>query len=120
MSEHFLETFVGVHTADAEEVEISYSDGTLVLRYVDWKEEAQSANFPDTLAFRWQETDDVTTPRDDTTYKVANSSWLASQISGIPAQNEYVHTNCLSTPAVYSTSFAKKYKKHEFSLRSAS
>lgn len=91
MSEHFLETFVGVHTADAEEVEISYSDGTLVLRYVDWKEEAQSANFPDTLAFRWQETDDVTTPRDDTTYKVANSSWLASQISGIPAQNEYVH-----------------------------
>jgi len=91
MSEYFVETYVGVHTADAEKVEVSYSNDTLVLRYVDWHEEPKFVEFKETLAFRWQELDDVTTPRDDMTYQVKNSQWLASQVSGIPARDGFAH-----------------------------
>ena len=91
MPQHFVETFVGVQPADAEQIEVSYSRETLVLRYIDWREEPQSVEFPETLAFRWQEQDDVATPRDDMTYQVMNSQWLASQVSGMPGSDGYVH-----------------------------
>lgn len=91
MPQRFVETFIGVHTADAERVEINYSNETLFLSYIDWQEQPQTAEFRDTLAFRWQEHDDVTTPREDTTFQVLESSWLASQVADIPGREEFVH-----------------------------
>ena len=78
MTERFAEQYIGVHSADAEQVELQYANGSLHLRYVDWQEQQRAAVFKEVLAFRWQEQDESAVPRDDTTYEVLNSMWLAS------------------------------------------
>lgn len=78
MAEQLVERYVGVHTADAEAIELAFVRGDLVVRYVNWKEEPCVATFVDVLAFRWQEFESDA-PRDDTTYEVLGSEWLQRQ-----------------------------------------
>jgi len=91
MIDAFLPVFIGPHTADAEQVQIAFSMGSLVLQFVDYKEEHCRFEFHDTLAFRWQERDDAETPRDDTTYRVIGSRWLREQVADIPNREAYAH-----------------------------
>jgi hypothetical protein len=69
---------LGIHTADGERVRITF-DGNLVVSFVDWHEEPRELTLCDVLAFRWQELDDPAVPRDDETYEVVDSGWLARQ-----------------------------------------
>lgn len=76
--EGLREIDIGVSLADAESVQLLYRFGDLVVRYTDWQENEQEKKFHDVLAFRWQEFDNDA-PRNDTSYEVVNSSWLAAQ-----------------------------------------
>ena len=80
MSQQFVERYLGVHTADAEGVELAFADNILRVRFVDWQELARELVLPDTVAFRWQEYDHDGAPRDDVTYEVVGSTWLAAQL----------------------------------------
>ena len=79
MSEKFIERYLGVHTADAEQVEFVFAANSLKLRFVDWQDQPRELVLPEALAFRWQEYDGDAAPRDDTTYEVVGSQWLADQ-----------------------------------------
>ena len=46
---------IGVSAADAENVELLYQFGDLLLRYRDWEEQECEKKFFDVLAFRWEE-----------------------------------------------------------------
>jgi hypothetical protein len=82
---------IGVHTADAEDVQVHFSSGELVLSFVDWQEQPRRKVFADVLAFRWQEFDEESI-RDDVVYEVERSDWLARQarLQGVPG-DDYVH-----------------------------
>ena len=80
MQEQFVEKYLGVHTADAERVEIAFANGNLQVRYLDWQEQPRELVMPQTLAFRWQDDEDGSAPRDDTTYEVTGSTWLKTQL----------------------------------------
>jgi hypothetical protein len=95
MPEQFVEIFIGVHPADAEQVGLMYKDQRLTLKYVDWNQNLQCVEFKETIAFRWQERDEGLAPRDDTTYKVLNSEWLRNQISRPLDLEEYAHYKIL-------------------------
>ena len=101
MPEQFIEKYLGIHTADAEQIEISFVNGSLRIRYVDWKEQRRETVLPATLAFRWQEYDDRAPPRDDTTYEVRESTWLASQLIGASNGELFRHYKlCFNTSGV--------------------
>ncbi|XLZ71020.1 hypothetical protein ABT364_03380 [Massilia sp. SR12] len=91
MTQKFRQMYVGVEPADAENIELSYVRGNLMLRYVDWREAHRSAEFIDVLAFRWQEYDDLNTPRDDSTYCIENSAWLEEQTPLSQFRDTYAH-----------------------------
>lgn len=93
MSERFIEANLGVHTADAERVELTLARGCLVVHFVDWQDEPRELRLLGTLAFRWQDDDGGGAPRDDTTYEVAGSAWLDAQLdrSGLSGDDGYRH-----------------------------
>lgn len=71
---------LGVSTADAEQVQLRYERGDLIVSFLDWQEQSCELVFQDSLAFRWQEFDDAKLDiRDDTTYEVVDSEWLSRQ-----------------------------------------
>jgi hypothetical protein len=77
MAETYRELSFGFSTADAERPEIDFRDGELVVRFVNWREEAVTIRFPFAVAFRWQS--DATLPpnvRDDQSYEILDSQWL--------------------------------------------
>lgn len=80
MTERYIEKFIGVQTADAEQVELRFLSGQLELRYVDWREQPQEMVFHEVLAFKWLEQDSVSVPRDDTTYEVLGSALLSEHV----------------------------------------
>lgn len=98
MSELLVEKFIGVHTADAEGVELQYRVGSLRLVYVDWQGRQCEIMFNEVRAFRWQELDEQAVPRDDTTYEVLNSQWLASHAAVQLPTISYAHSRlCFNT-----------------------
>lgn len=76
--EKFVPVSLGLEIADAEAVSMSYANGALVLSFIDWKEQRRDVRFESTLAFRWQEFDEVGI-RDDACYEVVESIWLQRQ-----------------------------------------
>ena len=82
---------LGVSTADAENVHITFSDDCLSLGFCDWQDHPRTVVFCDVLAFRWQEFDEDGI-RDDATYEVIDSPWLAQQakLHAVKVQ-DYVH-----------------------------
>src|SRR5215217_2512021 len=71
---------LGFSVADGEQVDVSFANGELVLRFVDWREQVVEARFPETLAFRWASRPSWETPRDDSTYEIVDSDWLSDEV----------------------------------------
>jgi hypothetical protein len=69
---------LGFSVADAEGVSIRY-DGDLYLSFVDWQGHDVAYTFYDVVAFRWGTGSTVATPRDDQSYVVPGSEWLATE-----------------------------------------
>ena len=87
----YVEANLGVSVADAESVTLRFEARTLLLAFVDWQEQPRSLVFHDVLAHRWQELDEAV-PRDDTTFEVVESPWLARQAELQAVQSEdYAH-----------------------------
>ncbi len=84
-------TNIGIHTADAEAVAVRFTGAELHLTFTDWQEQPRAFTFDDVLAFRWQEFAEQGI-RDDMTYEVTESPWLAEQatLQAVPA-DEYAH-----------------------------
>ncbi len=95
MTQSFEETFIGIHSADAERVSLSFQDGNLTVNYIDWREKAQSVVVHEVFAFKWQERDSDSPPRDDTTYLVIQSEWLSEQTRGLPQTQKLAHFKVL-------------------------
>lgn len=74
-----IETSLGWPVADAEGVEVHTDRGDLVLRFVDWQERPVEHRFVDMLGFRWAGRPSVEVPRDDMSYEVVGSAWLANE-----------------------------------------
>ena len=91
MSQNFLPKYIGIHSADAERVSLIYRDQELKVSYIDWQEQPQTVVLGKVFAFNWQERDLDSTPRDDTTFQVVESTWLREQTSGIPGTESFVH-----------------------------
>jgi hypothetical protein len=88
-----IEVHLGISTADAEDVDIHFDGGDLILSFVDWQEVPRQLIFREVLAFRWQDFDE-TSIHDDTTYEVLESEWLAQQadLQGVKAAvDNYAH-----------------------------
>jgi hypothetical protein len=79
--------------ADAEGVHLSYAEGDLVLRFVDWQENPIEHRFVGALAFRWAARPSADTPRDDSTFEVLDSSWLLDEVrlEGFSNPEAFVH-----------------------------
>jgi hypothetical protein len=95
VTQSFEKAFIGIHSADAERVSLSFKDGDLTINYIDWQERAQSVALHEVFAFKWQERDSDSPPRDDTTYQVIQSEWLHEQTFGLPGAQELVHFKVL-------------------------
>lgn len=83
---------LGFVSADAECVEVHFVGGDLVLAFVGYDEVPRRHVFHDVLAFRFQELDDEPSLRDDCSYEVVGSPWLARQcaLQAVPAA-DYAH-----------------------------
>ncbi|PWF39108.1 hypothetical protein [Massilia glaciei] len=82
---------IGVSAADAENVELLYRFGDLLLRYRDWMEQECEKKFLDVLAFRWEEFTNQA-PRDDSSFEVVNSTWLTVQAKAQEVEpSDYIH-----------------------------
>jgi hypothetical protein len=87
-----IETNLGWSVADGEGVEVHTERGDLVLRFVDWREHPVEHVFVDTLGFRWAGRPSVEVPRDDMSYEVVGSAWLANEAADEPCPaEELVH-----------------------------
>ena len=99
----------GFSTADAEYPSMTYELGTLVFRFVDWQDRKVIIHFVDTVAFKWQ--DDAILPpeiRDDTSYEVVNSPWLAELIAlGATGQTSRHYKLCLNAAGVLDVVFGQ-------------
>ena len=71
---------LGFSAADGEHVDVSFANGDVALRFVDWREQAVETRFLEALAFRWASRPSVETPRDDSTYEVVDSVWLLDEV----------------------------------------
>lgn len=82
---------LGIVSADAERVEVHFVGGDLVLAFVAYDEVPRRHVFREVLAFRFQELDEAGI-RDDCSYEVVASPWLARQceLQAVPAA-EYAH-----------------------------
>lgn len=82
---------IGVSAADAENVELLYRFGDLLLRYRDWEEQEREKKFFDVLAFRWKEFANQA-PRDDSSFEIVNSTWLTVQAKAQEVEpSDYIH-----------------------------
>jgi hypothetical protein len=83
----------GFSVADGERVEVFFSEGDLVLRFVDWRETKVEHRFVEALAFRWAARPTIETPRDDSSCEVLESSWLLDEVrcEGYSAPEDFAH-----------------------------
>jgi len=79
--------------ADGEDVDLSFSDGDIVLTFVDLQEKRVEHRFSEVLAFRWSARPTTETPRDDSTFEVTESSWLLEEVrlEGYAKPEDFVH-----------------------------
>ena len=96
-----IDANLGVAVADAEQVALRYERGALILEFIDYRDRPQRVTFDDVLAFRWQELDDSSV-RDDLTYEVVGSEWLARQayLSSVAAGDYAHYMLCFNTGGV--------------------
>jgi hypothetical protein len=71
---------LGFSVADGEDVDVSFTGGDLLLRFMDWRETPIEHRFEEALAFRWSARPPMETPRDDETYEAVESPWLLDEV----------------------------------------
>ncbi|MBL8397952.1 MAG: hypothetical protein JNL84_07390 [Candidatus Accumulibacter sp.] len=76
MAQNFVPKYIGIHSADAERVSLVYQDQELKVSYIDWQEQPETVVLGEVFAFKWQERDLDSAPRDVTTFQVIESTWL--------------------------------------------
>ncbi|MFO0959150.1 MAG: hypothetical protein U0800_17260 [Isosphaeraceae bacterium] len=66
-------------TADAESPRLTAERGSLRVTYRDWREKTVELRFHEVVAFSWDDGEAAVDPahRDDTSYVVHNTPWLA-------------------------------------------
>lgn len=84
---------LGFSVADGEQVDLSFSRAELVVRFIDWRENQVEHRFGETLAFRWSARPTIPMPREDSTFEVLESSWLADEVrlEGYAELEEFAH-----------------------------
>lgn len=85
-------TNLGFSVADGEKVNLSFTEGDLLLRFIDWRETQIEHRFEEALSFRWAARPTIETPRDDETYEALESAWLLDEVllEGLKP-DEFVH-----------------------------
>jgi hypothetical protein len=82
-------------TADAEVPVLAYESGTLRVRFRDWREREVEIMFREMVAFSWDDGDAACSidHRDDASYIVAGSTWLARHIAAgtVPQSGGHRH-----------------------------
>ena len=69
---------LGFSVADASSPNLHLVDQVLTVTFTDWREQSITLVCHDTAALRWQEAErQVDNERDDETFVVSNSTWLA-------------------------------------------
>src|SRR3954470_16302827 len=84
---------LGFPVGDGEGIELQFAGGDLLLRFTDWREQPVEHRFVEALAFRWSARSTVETPRDDATYQVLDSAWLADEVGleGYSTATDFAH-----------------------------
>ena len=73
---------LGFSVADASSPRLNLADQVLTVTFTDWREQSITLVCQDTVAVRWQEAErQVDNERDDDTFVVSNSTWLAEHES---------------------------------------
>ncbi|HSI35843.1 MAG: hypothetical protein ACAI43_21580 [Phycisphaerae bacterium] len=77
---------------------MTYAAGELAVKFKDWREQSVALRFPDAVAFRWE--DEAAPPtgvRDDTSYEVVDSAWIAElRSAGTPSQALHHYMLCFN------------------------
>ena len=78
MAQSFVPLSPGFSTADADRPEIAYTQGDLLVQFKDWRGQLVALRFPDAVAFHWQYGTALPAGvRDDSSYEVTDSDWMA-------------------------------------------
>jgi hypothetical protein len=105
MSEKAIPVNFGFATADAEAVSFSLQERRCVLKFIDWREQPVVVQFEDTAAVKWQEADSHgPEDRDDNSYEIANSEWLADHVAQNIIDNDMRHKHlklCFNAAGVF-------------------
>lgn len=88
---------LGVHTADAERVEMRFVGDVLTLDFQDRTFGPRGVTFNNVLGFRWQEFDEQDV-RADSVYEVLESAWLERQavLHGVPVAEHAHYALCFN------------------------
>jgi hypothetical protein len=102
MPVEYVQLSEGFSTADADLPSLTFDGGTLVFRFSDWQERLITIHFADAVAFRWQvEAQLPPDIRDDASYEVINSPWVAelAELGAAPAESHH-YKLCLNAVGV--------------------
>ncbi len=95
MSEKLVIKNLGFSTADAENIETFFFNGSTVwLKFFDWREQVWRVEFSEVVAFSWnQEEVEHKALRDDCVYEIINSQWLRKhkEIGTVGSIDNYKH-----------------------------
>ena len=80
-------------TADAGYPSFSLNGERLFVQFEDWQEKNVALQFDDVCGVRWQELGPLSTLRDDVTYEIRNSEWIAAYRSQnlLPSEDKVRH-----------------------------
>lgn len=95
MSEKLVIKNLEFSTADAENIETFFIDGSMLgLRFLDWREKAWQVEFSEVVAFSWNRDEVVHKDLDDDrVYEVTESDWVKKyrEIGGVENVENYKH-----------------------------
>jgi hypothetical protein len=82
MAETYIPLSEPFTTADAEAPHLAYEQGTLYVRFRDWREREITLTFRHVAAFRWDDGDAAFSEahRDDSAYIVDGSEWILRHV----------------------------------------
>jgi hypothetical protein len=83
---------LGFHIADAQEVALAYDGESLVLSFLDWREQPVRVAFDEAVAFRWQRAEEVHPGESwDGTNLHVDSPWLEEHRRQAEATTSHQH-----------------------------
>ena len=96
---------LGFSTADAEEVQFSYDNQNVILKFIDMHEIPHIIKINNAIAVKWQEADSLgPEERDDMAYEIKNSNWLNLHLEQniVPHNKGYKHYKlCFNAAGIF-------------------